>query len=44
MAAGLWLAEHLPRATLARHERASHAPFISHPDWFVQTVAEFLNG
>lgn len=42
--AGRWLAEHLPQARLARHEGASHAPFISHPDWFAKAVAEFLHG
>ena len=43
-AAGLWLAERLPDARLALHERASHAPFLSHPDWFVSTLKEFLHG
>jgi pimeloyl-[acyl-carrier protein] methyl ester esterase len=43
-AAGAWLAEHLPDAGLALHERAAHAPFLSHPDWFVATVREFLHG
>ncbi|MDP2834153.1 MAG: pimeloyl-ACP methyl ester esterase BioH [Pseudomonadota bacterium] len=42
--AGAWLAEHLPNGRLARHERASHAPFLSHPDWFVATLKEFLHG
>jgi pimeloyl-[acyl-carrier protein] methyl ester esterase len=42
--AGLWLAEHLPEARLALHERASHAPFLSHPDWFVAALKEFLHG
>lgn len=42
--AGQWLAEHLPDAHFALHERASHAPFLSHPDWFVATVKEFLHG
>lgn len=40
--AGRWLAEHLPRARLALHERASHAPFLSHPEWFAATLAAFL--
>jgi len=43
-AAGAWLAEHLPNARLALHERASHAPFLSHPDWFVATLKDFLHG
>ncbi len=42
--AGAWLARHLPNAHLALHERASHAPFLSHPDWFVATLKEFLHG
>ncbi|MDD5387720.1 MAG: pimeloyl-ACP methyl ester esterase BioH [Gallionellaceae bacterium] len=42
--AGAWLAEHLPNGRLAPHERASHAPFLSHPDWFVATLKEFLHG
>lgn len=42
--AGAWLAEHLPNARLARHDHASHAPFLSHPDWFVATLKEFLHG
>jgi pimeloyl-[acyl-carrier protein] methyl ester esterase len=42
--AGAWLAEHLPNARLALHERAAHAPFLSHPDWFVATLKDFLHG
>jgi len=42
-AAGAWLAEHLPRARLARHPGASHAPFLSHPAWFCQTVQAFIH-
>jgi pimeloyl-[acyl-carrier protein] methyl ester esterase len=41
-AAGRWLAEHLPHARLALHERAAHAPFLSHPEWFSSTLAAFL--
>lgn len=44
VAAGRWLAEQMPQARLARHDEASHAPFISHPDWFTATVTEFLHG
>ena len=43
-AAGAWLADHLPDARLALHQRAAHAPFLSHPDWFAATVKEFLHG
>lgn len=42
--AGAWLAEHLPNGRLALHERAAHAPFLSHPDWFVATLKGFLHG
>ncbi len=41
-AAGRWLAAHLPRARLALHAHAAHAPFLSHPEWFVATLAAFL--
>lgn len=44
VAAGEWLAAHIPQARLARHERAAHAPFISHADWFVATLKAFLHG
>ena len=43
-AAAVWLAERLPRARLALHERAAHAPFLSHPDWFAATLGDFLHG
>lgn len=43
-AAGRWLAEQIPLARLALHEGASHAPFISHPAWFIDTVGAFLHG
>jgi pimeloyl-[acyl-carrier protein] methyl ester esterase len=42
--AGRWLAENLPDARLALHERAAHAPFLSHPDWFVAALRGFLHG
>jgi pimeloyl-[acyl-carrier protein] methyl ester esterase len=42
--AGRWLAERLPDARLALHQRASHAPFLSHPDWFDDVLAGFLAG
>ena len=41
--AGRWLATHLPDARLALHERAAHAPFLSHPDWFVAEMRSFLD-
>lgn len=41
--AGRWLAEHLPQAGLALHAHASHAPFLSHPEWFANTLADFLS-
>jgi pimeloyl-[acyl-carrier protein] methyl ester esterase len=43
-AAGAWLAEHLQNGRLALHEHASHAPFLSHPDWFAATLKEFPQG
>ena len=42
--AGRWLAQHIPGACLALHERAAHAPFLSHPVWFVERLKEFLDG
>lgn len=42
--AGRWLAENLPDARLAMHERAAHAPFLSHPDWFAAELKGFLHG
>ncbi|MEW5771720.1 MAG: pimeloyl-ACP methyl ester esterase BioH [Pseudomonadota bacterium] len=42
--AGRWLADVLPDARLAEHPRASHAPFLSHPDWFVAQLRGFLHG
>ena len=41
--AAQWLAECLPDASLALHPHAAHAPFLSHPDWFRETLAEFLD-
>jgi pimeloyl-[acyl-carrier protein] methyl ester esterase len=40
--AGDWLAEAIPGASLAVHPAAAHAPFISHPDWFVEQVNAFV--
>lgn len=42
-AAGAWLAAHIPVARLAVHDRAAHAPFLSHPDWFGAQLQAFLN-
>lgn len=44
VAAGRWLAEHLPDAGFALCPGASHAPFLSHPDWFVRQVEAFAGG
>jgi pimeloyl-[acyl-carrier protein] methyl ester esterase len=41
--AGEWLAETIPNARLAPHPRAAHAPFLSHPDWFVEQLQGFLH-
>lgn len=43
LAAGRWLAERLPHGRLAANERAAHAPFLSHPEWFDTTVTAFLS-
>lgn len=40
--AGRWLAESIAGARLAVHPAAAHAPFISHPDWFVEQVNAFV--
>ncbi|MBM4181086.1 MAG: pimeloyl-ACP methyl ester esterase BioH [Betaproteobacteria bacterium] len=44
VAAAHWLAEQIPDARLALHERAAHAPFLSHPLWFAEQVGGFLDG
>ena len=41
-AAGRWLADTLPDNQLLLLKDASHAPFISHADLFVQQVLAFL--
>lgn len=41
--AGHWLAQRIPEARLALHAHAAHAPFLSHPDWFVDQVKAFLH-
>ena len=40
--AGEWLAAQLPKAQMHRQEQASHAPFLSHPEWFVEKVSTLL--
>ena len=40
--AGHWLAETLPDSHWRPHKGASHAPFISHPSWFIDTLKEFF--
>lgn len=42
--AGEWLAQNLPSARLAVVKGAAHAPFLSHPDEFVNLVKGFLAG
>lgn len=37
-----WLAQHLPFGRLRVLARASHAPFLSHPDQFVEALLQFL--
>jgi pimeloyl-[acyl-carrier protein] methyl ester esterase len=43
-AAGEWLAERIPDARLALNPRAAHAPFLSHPGWFLEQLRGFLRG
>lgn len=40
-ASGLWLASQL-NAPIEVQAKASHAPFLSHPGWFAQTLIEHL--
>lgn len=37
-----WLAEQLPNARLVLQPKAAHAPFLSHPEWFVDELKGFL--
>lgn len=41
-AAAEWLAAHLPAARLHVFKGCAHAPFISHPREFIETVTNFL--
>ena len=43
-AAGDWLAQHLPDALYSPFQQCAHAPFLSHPERFVATLGEFLDG
>jgi len=43
VAAGEWLAQHLPNGHLRRIASASHAPFLSHSAEFVTALTEFLH-
>lgn len=43
-AASSYLAQQLPNAQLFNIKSASHAPFLSHPEIFVQRIEAFLNG
>lgn len=42
-AASRWLAENLPHARAEICATASHAPFLSHPEWFTTRVGGFLD-
>ena len=42
-AAGRWLADRIPGARFALRERAAHAPFLSHPRWFVEQAGSVLD-
>ncbi len=43
LSGALWLGQHIPGARLAIHDKAAHAPFLSHPEWFLQQLVHFLN-
>lgn len=42
VAAGRWLAGHLPHGRLEVNQRAAHAPFLSHPEWFAGVLTAFM--
>lgn len=42
-AAAEWLAATLPNARLALQPKAAHAPFLSHPEWFVEELKGFMH-
>ena len=41
--ASLYLAQTMPNARVVEIEGAAHAPFLSHPEEFVEHVVNFLN-
>ena len=43
LAASTFLAQSLPAARLVKIANAAHAPFLSHPDIFVQHVTDFMH-
>lgn len=43
VAAGQWLAQTMSKATLLVIEAAGHAPFLSHPDIFLNALEKFLD-
>jgi pimeloyl-[acyl-carrier protein] methyl ester esterase len=43
VAAAEWMAAQLPDARLEKITGASHAPFLSHPTAFVQTIRDFMS-
>jgi pimeloyl-[acyl-carrier protein] methyl ester esterase len=43
LAAGRWLAEHMPDARLEIFPGAAHAPFLSQPDRFVEMLQRFAD-
>lgn len=43
LAAGEWLAQHLPDGCFCRIRGASHAPFLSHSDPFIAALTDFLH-
>ncbi len=44
LAASVFMVETLPGARLVRVEGASHAPFLSHPEIFLDSMKDFLHG
>ncbi len=43
MQASRYMAENLPHAKMVNIGRAAHAPFLSHPDQFLEAVVSFLD-
>jgi pimeloyl-[acyl-carrier protein] methyl ester esterase len=43
LAAGRWLAEHMPDARLEIFSGAAHAPFLSQPDRFAEMLQQFAD-